>query len=124
MKEVKVLSIEQKRFPANVDMNILTFLNNKKINGELYAYLQSLSEYDVINKQYNIYKTYVLKKWLPIQSKMCQMLGIKSPKTLKTHLNYLIEQGYIIEEEDRYILPEMENIYFLIPLHTLRYINS
>lgn len=124
MKEVEALSVEQKRFPANVDMNILTFLNNKKINSELYAYLQSLSEYDVINKQYNIYKTYVLKKWLPIQSKMCQMLGIKSPKTLKTHLNYLIEQGYIIEEEDRYILPEMENIYFLIPLHTLRYIND
>ena len=66
MKEVEALSIEQKRFPANVDMNILTFLNNKKINGELYAYLQSLSEYDVISKQHNIYKTYVLKKWLPI----------------------------------------------------------
>lgn len=61
---------------------------------------------------------------MPIQSKMCQMLGIKSPKTLKTHLNYLIEQGYIIEEEDRYILPEMESIYFLIPLLTLRYIND
>jgi predicted transcriptional regulator len=46
-------------------------------------------------------------------------LGIKSPKTLRNHLNYLIEKGYVIEEKDKYILPEMENIYFLIPLKTL-----
>jgi predicted transcriptional regulator len=46
-------------------------------------------------------------------------LGIKSPKTLRTHLNYLIEKGYVIEEENSYRLPEMEDIYFLIPLKTL-----
>ena len=51
-------------------------------------------------------------------------MGIKSPKTLRSHLNYLIELGYIIEEGDKYILPEMENIYFLIPLKTLQYLND
>lgn len=55
---------------------------------------------------------------------MCQTLGIKSPKTLRNHLNYLIEQGYVQECKDKYILPEMENIYFLIPLKTLRYLND
>ena len=55
---------------------------------------------------------------------MCEALGIKSPKTLKSHLNYLLERGYVQEEIDRYILPEMEDIYFLISRKTLRYIND
>lgn len=55
---------------------------------------------------------------------MCETLGIKSPKTLRNHLNYLIEQGYVQDRQDKYILPEMENIYFLIPLKTLKYLND
>ena len=55
---------------------------------------------------------------------MCETLGIKSPKTLRGQFNYLIEQGYLIDEGDRYILPELENIYFLIPLNTLKYLND
>jgi hypothetical protein len=31
--------LNQKRFPANTTLNTLTFLNDKKINGELYACL-------------------------------------------------------------------------------------
>ena len=37
-----------KRFPANTKMETLTFLNDKKINGELYAYLQGLSVYEKV----------------------------------------------------------------------------
>lgn len=55
---------------------------------------------------------------------MCETLGIKSPKTLRNHLNYLIESGYVQDRQDKYILPEMENIYFLIPLKTLKYLND
>ena len=35
----------QKRFPADtqIDKNQLTFLNDKKVNAELYAFFQSLS---------------------------------------------------------------------------------
>lgn len=55
---------------------------------------------------------------------MCEVLGIKSPKTLRTHFNYLIEQGYIEETVDKYILPEIENIYFLIPRPTLKYLTD
>ena len=51
---------------------------------------------------------------------MCERLGIKSPKTLRSHLNYLIERDYIQKlDNGDYLLPEMENIYFLIPLKTL-----
>lgn len=59
---------------------------------------------------------------------MAEMLDIKSPKTLKTHLNYLIEQGYVseilIDGVSAYGLPEKEDIYFLIPLETLQFLND
>ena len=56
---------EKKRIPADTTLESLTFLNDKKINGELYAYLQELSEYVVINKEENKFLTYVLKKNIP-----------------------------------------------------------
>ena len=111
----------RKRFPATVDLDTLTFLNDKKINGELYALLQSISKYTSTEQKR---ETYILKSDMPKQNKMCEILGIKSPKTLRSHLAYLIERGYIEEESDRYLLPEKENIYFLIPLNTLRYLSD
>ena len=33
------LAEDKKRFPAKTTMEVLTFLNDKKMNGELYAYL-------------------------------------------------------------------------------------
>lgn len=117
--------VEQKRFPANTTLDFPTFLNDKHVDGELYAYLQSVSTFRVINKAENKYITYIEKKDIPKQSRMCEVLGIKSPKTLRAHLNYLIEMGYIVvDEQGNYVLPEMEDIYFLIPLETLRYLND
>ena len=123
--------VEQKRFPADTNMEISTFLNDKKINGELYALLQGLSEYMVIDKKLNLFQTYVLKSKMPTQNEMCKLLGIKSPKTLRDHIQYLIDKEYIIPggtgEEDKHIafyLPELEDIYFLIPLDTLKYLNN
>lgn len=114
----------RKRIPADTTLDYPTFLNDKKINGELYALLQSYSDYEVINKNKNEFFTYVMKQKLPVQSQLCNALGIKSPKTLRAHLAYLIDKGFIVEEQDRYLLPEMENIYFLIPLETLQYLND
>ena len=123
--------MEQKRFPADTTLDFSTFLNDKKINGELYAILQGLSDYLVIDKKLNLYSTYVLKSKMPTQTDLCKKLGIKSPKTLRQHLQYLIEQHYIVpggtDEDDKdvaYYLPEMENIYFLIPADTLKYLNN
>lgn len=108
--------IIKKRFPATVHMDASTFLNNKKINGELYAFLQSLSYADE-NKQ-----TVVYKNSLPTQKAICEKINVKSPKTYRSHLAYLIETGYLIEKEDKYVLPDMENIFLLIPLDTLNFI--
>ena len=113
-----------KRFPADTTLASQTFLNDKKINGELYAFLQSLSVYEVIDKGSNQFYTYVLKSSMPTQADICDILGIKSPKTLRNHLAYLIEQKYVIEKKDRYELPEMEDIYFLIPLTTIQYLKD
>lgn len=107
-----------KRFPANTTLDYSTFLNNKKVDGELYAYLQSISQITE-NKETVVYKTA-----LPKQTFICSILGIKSPKTYRAHLNYLIEQGYVVETEDKYYLPNQEEIYFLIPLQTLKFLND
>ena len=37
------MSTIEKHFPADTSMEMLTFLNNKNIDGRLYAYLQSKS---------------------------------------------------------------------------------
>ena len=112
-----------KRFPADTGLDYLTFLNDKNINGELYAYLQQISM-GLKDDKGNHY-TIVYKDKFPKQSIMCEKLGIKSPKTLRAHLNYLIEKGYVIlTEEGNYILPEMESMFFYIPLDTIQYLKD
>lgn len=105
----------KKRFPANVALDTPTFLNDKNVDAELYALFQSLSvglEGDTV----------VFKKDLPTQAKMCDLLKIKSPKTLRAHLAYLIEQGYIEERADRYLLPAHEEIFLMLPLSTVQFL--
>ena len=103
-------------------MDCLTFLNDKKIYGELYAYLQELS----IAVGRECYRMTIVKKdSLPTQSIMCEKLGIKSPKTLRAHIDYLKQMGYIIEDDEgNYILPEKEDIFLMLPLDTLKYLNN
>lgn len=94
----------QKRFPADTTLEELTFLNNKRIDAEIYTYFQCCS-YPKKNK------TIAYKKDLGTQSEICEILrdyGAQlSLATYKRHLNYLIEQGYIIEEKDYYVLPSL-----------------
>ena len=119
MATKKKLEEIKKRFPATLDkIDELTFLNDKQVDGELYAIFQGLSRPE--NG-----KTIVHKGVIPKQSDMCAKIGIKSPKTLRTHLSYLILQGYIeIEKNGDYSLPLKEDIYFMIPLPTLQYLNN
>ena len=63
--------------------------------------------------------TVVMKSDLPTQAKIMEKIGLGSPKTLRAHLKYLIEHGYVIDEDDRYILPNVEDIYLLLPLDTV-----
>ena len=44
-----------------------------------------------------------------------------SVKTYRRHLQYLMQRGYVIDAEDRYILPDKENIYHLLPLSTIKF---
>ena len=103
-------------------MDCLTFLNDKKINGELYAYLQELS----IAVGRECYRMTIVKKdSLPTQSVMCEKLGIKSPKTLRAHIDYLKQMGYIIEDDEgNYILPEKEDIFLMLQLDNMKYLNN
>lgn len=108
----------QKRFPATVSLELTTFLNDKKVDGELYALLQEYSRPDEEKR------TVVMKKELPTQAEICKKLGIKSPKTYRTHRDYLMQQGYLVEYKDYYVLPNKEEIFFMIPLATLQFLND
>lgn len=118
--------IIQKRFPADVtlDENVQTFLRDKKIDAQLYALLQQYSM--PVEVDNGVYITIVEKKALPIQVEILKVLEMKSKTTLRAHLNYLIESGYVIDDTNnkRYILPEKENIYFMLPLDTIQFIND
>lgn len=112
-----------KRFPADTSMEIITFLNDKKINGELYAILQSYSF--PIELDDGTHQTIVKKKDLPKQSELCKSLGVSSPKTLRTYINSLKDKEFILENEDGdYILPEKENMFLPIPLSTIQYLRN
>ena len=116
-------TIISKRFPANVTLDKSTFLNNKTLDGELYAIFQEKSI--AVQKKDNDeeYETIVYKKDLPSQVEMCTKLGISSPKTYRTRLGKLIEAGYIEKRENGdYYLPNMEDIYLLIPKDTIAYL--
>ena len=115
----KKLEDIKKRFPATLDKpNELNFLNDKCIDGELYAIFQGLSMPE--NG-----KTIVQKNVIPKQTELCAKLGIKSPKTLRAHIDYLKQMGYIIEDDEgNYILPEKEDIFLMLPLDTLKYLNN
>ena len=77
-----------KRFPATVTLDTPTFLNDKNIDSELYALFQTLST--MVDGE-----SVVFKSNLPTQAEMCNIIKIKSPKTLRSHLAYLIERGYV-----------------------------
>ena len=115
----------KRRFPANVSLTDNTFLNNKKINGELYGMLQSLAQSPFVHDSSGRRgKTIVYKKDMPSQNAICEKLGIKSPKTLRSHIAYMIGAGYLAETEDGkgYVIPEQEEIYLMVPIETTQYL--
>lgn len=107
----------QKRFPADTTLDTLTFLNDPKVDAELYAYLQSMSFPDAATGT-----TRVEKKRLPKQEIIAkEVLHRDSRNTVGNHLRYLKQRGYIEDNGTHYILPQKEDIYFKIPLDLLDY---
>lgn len=109
-----------KRFPASPSLEVDTFLNNDKIDAKLYAFLQSKSK-PRKNEETGDIETIVWKMDLPKQAVWREKLRMKSVKTLRSHLKQLIEFGYVIDDLERkcYVLPNVEDQFFMIPLDTL-----
>ena len=119
------MAIVEKHFPADTNLEILTFLNNKNIDGRLYAYLQSKSVPVVVEENgIKNYETRVDKFEIGSQATFCKAVKIKSPKTLRKYLNILIEEGYVEDRGQYYVLPQRQEIFFKIPLNTLRFIQN
>lgn len=99
-------------------MDIKTFLNDDKIDGELYAYLLSISLGEKVDGK-GI--TYIPIEDLPSQTKIAEILNYKSRQTVSTHMKYLETNGYLKKEEKRYIVINPEDYFFQIPLETVQY---
>ena len=63
-----------------------------------------------------------MKVDMPTQAVVSEKIGIKSAKTLRVHLQYLIDTGYVLDKGDRYVLPNIEDIYLFLPLETIQFI--
>ena len=84
----------EKRFPADTRMEregekIKTFLNDSKVDAELYGYLLSISLPE--EGETRVYKS----KMLTIEKIKSEILNCKTRKTVYNHLNYLIEKNYL-----------------------------
>ena len=107
----------QKRFPADTTLDTVTFLNDPKVDAELYAYFQSMSYPDPETGT-----TRVEKSKLPNQETIAkEVLHRSSRNTVGNHLKYLKEQGYVVDCGTYYELPQCEDIYFKVPLDLLDY---
>lgn len=110
----------EKHFPADTTLDQPTFLNDPKVDGELYAYLLSLSLGE--EKETRVYK-----KDLPTQTKIAEYLAPPNGKplsrqTIKAHLQYLIDHGYMIEKDEYYTIPHKERMYFKMDTITLNFL--
>lgn len=109
-----------KHFPADTSLEYKTFLNDPKMDGELYNYLLSMSYGE---RETGL--TVVYKNNLPSQEKIGNILRL-SRRTVINHLNYLKEQGYVIDdvENKKYILPQVEKMFFKVPQETITFLRD
>ena len=59
---------------------------------------------------------------MPSQSDICEAVGIKSPKTLKGHIQSLIDYGFLEDRDKYYVLGDRENMFLLLPLSTVQFL--
>lgn len=114
-----------KHFPSDptIYKDKVTFLTDKKVDAELYALLMQYSYGGKKGQEEG--ETKVYKSDLPTQVEMCKKLGIKSRTTYRTHLNYLIEQEYVIDKGEYYLIDTYkENIFLKIDVDTIAFLND
>lgn len=120
----------QKRFPSDsaIEPRRLTFLLDKNVDSELYAYLQLKShvakDIEPDFSRGGTIPSRVMKSDLDSQAAICRGLGKISRSTLKRHFDYLLEKGYLVEEEGgkSYLLPLVEDHYVLVPVDTIKFL--
>lgn len=106
-----------------------TFLTDRKIDAELYAlflqYSKGRKTKEVLENGKKKGLTIVYKRDLPIQSEICKKIRIKSPKTYRSHLKYLIEREYILDKGEYYILNAYKEQCFVgVSLDTVKFLND
>lgn len=113
----------KKSFPADPSLEKdekgklkLTFLNDSAVDGELYAYLLSISYGDKKLKQ-----TIVYKKSMPPITKLAKTFN-SSRQTIYNHLKYLKDNNYIEDTPEYYIIhTHKEAQHFSMPLELVEY---
>lgn len=110
--------MSMKHFPADTSLEYDTFLNDKKMDGELYNYLLSCSYGE--DGQTVVYKSNLLT-----YEKIAEKLGV-SKRTIINHMGYFKEKGYIIDDKPnkKYILPKVEKMYFKVPQETTQFLRD
>lgn len=111
----------QKRVPADISLRYQTFLNDKKIDGELYGYLLSIS----IGKDgQTLVDKKEIKPWAQLAKDFSKIKPV-TRQTLSAHFKILMAKGYIQEYDNNYyILPKVEQAYFMVPLRTLEFMTT
>lgn len=113
----------EKHFPSDPTIyeDKLTFLTDKKVDARLYAYLIQQS----FGGPKGVQETRVYKSRLPPLGDIGLAVGIKSRATVRDHLNYLIENDYITDKGEYYIMnTDKEGIYLRLGLDTIRFLNN
>lgn len=94
------------------------YLSLKKYCDVLYCYLQVVSHFDEENKE-----RYILKKNINF-TKIGADLGI-TRQTASTKFRYLKDMGLIIEQQEKYILANLDKeVAELVPFSTLRILTN
>lgn len=61
---------------------------------------------------------------MPGYKELCSSLGISSVNTVKAHLKYLQQEGFVVDCEDFYVLPDKEKQYHFVPLELLKFMRD
>ena len=124
----------KKTFPADTAKKeeYLTFLNDSKVDAELYALLLSYS-YGVPGNGQHGPETRVDKEDFPTQQQIANMLNkdgidLKTGKvnsisraTVNNHLQYLKKKGYLADCGNYYQIIQKEKMYFQMPLELVEF---
>ena len=112
-----------KHFPSDptIYKDKVTFLTDKKVDAELYAFLMQYS----YGGEEGTHETRVYKSSLPTQEEIGKRIGVKSRTTVRSHLAYLKDQGYIIDKGEYYLIDTYkENIFLQINTDTIAFLND